>query len=239
MDINGSYYSGQGKRDNNEDSLTLLQTDAGLLALVADGLGGHAHGEVASQQAVTTICRLLQGEKPHRELLEEAIRQANREILAMQEPGQPMLTTVAALWLGQQEAVAANVGDTRIYQFRDGQIIYQSQDHSMAQMAVLAGQLDPSQIRTSRERNRLVRVLGSEEDTEADSQVLTLREGDRFLLCSDGFWEPVTEADMLALMEPEDTAAQWLERLRQIIQATNKPSQDNHTAIALILRGKE
>ena len=235
MDISISYYTSKGKRQNNEDAVSLMEGRNSLLAIVADGLGGHEDGEVASRQAVATLNRMLQSSNPDEDALVEAIQQASQEIYAMQEPKRPMRTTVAALWLGDYTVVAGNIGDTRIYQFRSGKIIYQSLDHSVAQMAVLVGEMDESEIRSSRDRNKLIRVLGDAAVPKVDCEPLTVQPGDRFLLCSDGFWEPVTEACMLQAAEASSTAQQWLAMMRQTVERVNSPIQDNHTAIALII----
>lgn len=235
MDISFSYYTAQGSRQNNEDTVSLLESRNSTLAIIADGLGGLADGAVASRQAISTINRLLQGKSPNEDLLIQAIQQASRDIYAQQKPNAPMCTTAAALWLGEYGAIAAHVGDTRIYQFRDGKIAYQSMDHSMAQIAVLVGELEPDKIRTSTERNKLVRVLGNEDLPKVDCSFLPVRTGDRFLLCSDGFWENVTEEFMLEAMKTAQTVRQWLETMRQKVLNEERPGQDNHTAIALLV----
>jgi serine/threonine protein phosphatase PrpC len=235
MNISISYYSEKGKRPKNEDAVSLLESSNGLLAIVADGLGGHDDGEIASQQAVNTMNLLLSPNQPDESKMIEAIQQASRDIFAQQKSTRNMLTTVAALWVSNTYAIAANVGDSRIYQFRNGKIIYQSLDHSVAQMAVLVGELDQSEIRTSKDRNRLVRVLGNEKAPKVDIKCLSVRQDDCFLLCSDGFWEAVTEEKMIETMLNANTADQWLSDMRRIVEKTNKPNQDNHTAIALTI----
>lgn len=235
MNISISYYSAKGKRTNNEDSVSLLENNNGILAIVADGLGGHADGEVASAQAVSTINKCLQSLPPDEERLVEAIQQASRDIYAMRDPKYPMHTTVAVLWLGDYSAMVANVGDSRIYHFRNNKIISQSMDHSVAQMAVLVGELESSEIRNSKDRNKLIRVLGDVKVPKVDSESLLVQQGDRFILCSDGFWEAVTEADMVRTMNSTQTAEEWLEAMRSIVERIAKPNQDNHTAIAIII----
>lgn len=235
MDIGISYYTATGKRQNNEDAVSLLEGSKGLLAIVADGLGGHEAGEVASSTAVSAMNRILQRRIPDEDELIDAIHQVNREIYEMQNPRQQMRTTLAVLWMGDHCVLAANVGDSRIYQFRNGKIIYQSIDHSVAQLAVLVGELDQNEIRSSKDRNKLIRVLGDAKSPKVDSEELEIQPGDRFLLCSDGFWEPVTEAFMLETAGESQTARQWLQLMRQEIERANNPMQDNHTAIAMIV----
>lgn len=235
MEISISYYTARGKRQNNEDAVSLLEGSNSLLAVVADGLGGHEAGEVASNHAVATLNRLLQAQTPEEDDLIDAIRQANQEIYEMQNAQSHMRTTVAALWLGDYRTIAANVGDSRIYQFRNGRIVYQSTDHSVAQMAVLVGEVEKSELRRSKDRNKLIRVVGEANPPKVDCVELTVQAGDRFLLCSDGFWEPVTEERMLETMASSATAQQWLRLMRQEVEHANNPTQDNHTAIALVI----
>ncbi len=232
MQISLSYYTHIGKRADNEDALAAVEGKSGLLACVADGLGGHQNGEFASRAAVAELRRLheegLLGDDP-----EGAVMRADAAVRRVHETAPGALTTVAALWLGADRAVAAHVGDSRIYQFRDGKILYQSVDHSAAQLAVAAGEITPQQIRTHRDRNKLIRVLGGEIAPKVTLKRLTLRSGDRFLVCSDGFWERVTEEEMLASAQRSGDAAQWLDELRAIAQPA---ARDNNTAIAILVR---
>lgn len=235
MDISVSYYTAQGGRAVNQDAVSLLENGRTTLAIVADGLGGHEAGEVASKQAVSTINNMLQATKPSENAIVDAITQANHDIYALQNPAKKMRTTVAALWISSGLAIAANVGDTRIYQFRDGRIIYQSIDHSVAQMAVLVGELHPDDIRKSSDKNKLIRVLGDATSPKVDTQVLSVQSGDRFLICSDGFWGVVTEHEMLASITRGTSAQKWLEQMRRKVDVFSDENQDNHTAIALII----
>ena len=235
MDISISHYTAIGKRETNEDAHALLESDASLLAIVSDGLGGFADGEIASQQAISTLHKLLWDKFPDEDLLIDSIQQASKEIFQMQPPNCPMCTTVAALWIGNNSVLAANVGDTRIYQFRGNRIIYQSVDHSVAQMAVLVGELNKEEIRTSKDRNKLTRVLGDARQPRVDTYKLNVQTGDCFLICSDGFWEAVTEEDMVCTLLKSPSVDRWLFEMRQIVEHTNNPKQDNHTAIAVIV----
>lgn len=236
MDITCAMYSAIGQRETNEDSADFLKKGDCLLAIVADGLGGLDDGEVASSTAVDVLLKQLRyTQDPDEDELYDAIQAASQKINATQAPPSQMRTTVAVLWINGQTAVAANVGDTRIYQFRDGEIIYQSMDHSVAQMAVLVGDLKESELRTSKERNRLIRVLGDEIPPKADTETLSVQSGDRFLLCSDGFWEPVTEADMVEAAQATASAEAWLDAMRSYIGRPGKPEHDNNTAIAVFV----
>lgn len=233
MMIDFSDYSHIGRRQNNEDSLCALQIPGGFLAVVADGLGGHRNGEFASRQAVETLRRCLNRRVPLSEdLMEEAVIQANTDVFSIQGRWPEAKTTVAVLWLQGNMAVAANVGDSRVYQFRGGKVIYQSVDHSLAQLAVVAGKISTQQIRNYPERNKLTRSLGWEESPWIDIRILSVQPGDRFLLCSDGFWEEITEDRMLEMAAMHKDAEAWLQAMRALVQPR---ASDNNTAVAAVV----
>lgn len=229
-----SAYSHVGLRENNEDAFGTHPGEHTFAAVVADGVGGHELGEEASRQAVSHILAAIGDAEPDEDLLLDAITGASLAISHGESHG---YTTVTALWLSQESAIAAHVGDSRIYQFRDGKIRYQSLDHSDVMMAVLMGELPPESPRTHPSRNRIFRALGLPGDVpKVDSRVLDIQPGDRFLLCSDGFWEPVWEEDMLKAMANTATAEDWLSQMKALVESACDPFQDNHTAIAIIVK---
>ena len=233
MNVSLSYYSGLGNRKNNEDAVSALENDNGLLAVVADGLGGQDNGEFASRQAVKTLNSLLSAEEISSNALKEAITQANTEICALQSEHPGAQTTIAVIWLGDGYAEAMHVGDTRIYQFRGDRIIYQSVDHSVAQLGVIAGDLTLDEIRTHRDRNKLFRALGDPNMPKIAEKLLDVQKGDRLLLCSDGFWEGIVEEEMLRCMRITENAESWLRKMREI---TEPKASDNNTAIAIVIQ---
>lgn len=231
MEFQFAGYSNIGMRSGNEDSYAVKPYGAILLAMVADGLGGHANGEVASSLAVNTVIGLLSGKPVDEDALLEALLRANSQICQAGIHGH---TTAAAVWMDQETALAAHVGDSRIYHFRDGRILFQSEDHSYVQVAVLVGELEPSAVRHHPDRNRIFRVLGDPaEAPRIDSRELDLRPGDRLLICSDGFWEPVTEEDMLRTLAETGSAEEWLAAMKLLIEITQDPEQDNYTAVCI------
>ena len=232
MNLSLSYYSGLGKRKNNEDSVSVLESVNGVLAVVADGLGGQDNGEYASRQAVKVLHDRLVGESISSRKLKDAILEANTEICALQADHPGAQTTIAAVWIGDGVAEAAHVGDTRIYQFRGDAVLYQSTDHSVAQLGVMAGDLKLEDIRTSRDRNKLFRVLGNRQVPRIAEKKLDVQPGDRLLLCSDGFWEGILEAEMLRCAKQTDNAEDWLRKMREIAEPA---AGDNNTAVAIVV----
>lgn len=226
-------YSHIGERDTNEDCCLICHQPDGLLSIVADGLGGHDNGEVASRLAVETIAAALKEAEFDEDELGYAIVRASEAIVKADISGH---TTVAVLWIRGNQALAAHVGDSRIYQFRENRIHFQSLDHSAVQMAVLVGELPKEALRTHPDQNKLFRVLGDPNSPpKMDMAELTVKPGDAFLLCSDGFWEPVTEEQMRSSLSSSPDVNAWLNAMRQIVEAARDPRQDNNTAVCIFI----
>lgn len=233
MNIEVAYYSDIGGRQFNEDAVSVTESDTGMLAIVADGLGGHGGGELAAKRSVSMVTGELLCAVPNESALVSAIEKANASILAMQNAEVQMKTTIAACWITGNRGFLANVGDTRIYLIRGEEIIYQSIDHTVAQLAVLGGAITAEEIRTTKDRNKLLRALGSGTELKIDTKVLELKPQDRFLICSDGFWEYITEPELLCFLHGNETASAWLNAMRKHIEEKGDSRMDNHSAIVL------
>lgn len=236
MNLSVSYYTTKGGRSSNEDSISLLENKDNTLAMVADGLGGHQDGAVASESAVRVLNHRLTGRALDPGELEAAIEAANEEISRCQEEHPGMKTTLALLWLDKQCAYAAHVGDSRIYQFRNKALVFQSIDHSVSQMAVMVGEITADQIRGHKDRNKLVRALGAAKQVKPDIRELEVFPGDAFLLCTDGFWELITEAQMQEALSYCATANEWLLKMRQRVDQRSGAKSDNQSAVAIIIQ---
>ena len=233
MNIDFCKYTNIGGRTNNEDSIAVFRQDSGILCVVADGLGGHDNGEIASGIAVKTLHEQVFG-KLSEDTLRAALDEANRGVCEA-AAGSNMKTTVAALWIDAGCVLAANVGDSRIYQFSDGKIAYQSMDHSLAQLDMIAGDVSYSDVRNNPDRNKLIRVVGMQNGFKADVEALTCHKGDAFLLCSDGFWENLMEAEMLECLSNAGSAKQWLSEMCRILIPRLNGDSDNNSAIAVLV----
>ncbi len=232
-----SSYSSVGGRDNNEDACRAEDYADGCLFVLADGLGGCECGEIASNTAVNAIFEYYRAnaEEPD---IEEAVNLANSRVIdAQNDDKKKMKTTITVAHVTKDRVHFAHVGDSRIYAFLDGQIVYQSIDHSASQMAVLVGKITPDQIRHHEDRNILTRALGVSYDLKVDMTSLGVWEYDALLLCSDGFWEYIEEEDMCRCLTNAQTPEQWLQAMRQIADACAPANRDNNTAVVM-MRGK-
>jgi serine/threonine protein phosphatase PrpC len=238
------------RRSSNEDSYC-TRADLGLF-VVADGMGGHVAGEVASRIAVDTIQKFINetaGADKNRtwpfpfdptisldaNRLKAAFRLANRQIAnAITDAAdlRGMATTASALLAGQTRACVAHVGDSRIYVLRDGALEQITNDHSWVEEQVRAGALTPIAARQHPWRNVVTRALAGGEDPEIDVVELSPKKGQRFLLCSDGL-STVVAHDTIARILGEEHAE--LETICQaLIAAANEGGgPDNITTLVL------
>lgn len=195
----------------NEDNWGWVQLDADTyLYAVADGMGGHDSGEVASELASHVICKVAREKlaaNPTTDpdaleaLLRESFQAGNNTVKSTAESrGNDMGTTLVALLVQGNQGFMANVGDSRGYLVRDGQLIQVSKDHSLVGKMVEQGRLTSEEARTHPHSNILLRTVGTERDVEIDVFRMELKSGDRVLMNSDGLWGEVEDARILELM---------------------------------------
>ncbi len=235
MDVQTS--TNLGNRLGNEDALGYKIIDDRALFVLCDGVGGESHGEVASALVKDS---LLDDFAHHytKDFLDEAILHAQERLLEKQkeEHENGMKTTLTVLLIEGHVAQYAHVGDSRIYHFEKDKIVSRTMDHSVAQMLVLSGDIKEKQIRNHPDRSALLRVMGMEWDEPAYSKSDRFSIGDEsaFLLCSDGFWEPITEKVMMKCLK-KHTCKEWLDGMNEAIEKKIKKinNADNYSAIAL------
>jgi serine/threonine protein phosphatase PrpC len=229
----------QGSRDNNEDSALCLERDGNYCFVVADGLGGHGQGEIASSLVTETF----RGEfaKGCEELPARGMEGSQLRIMEMQRimrAPEAMKTTAVALCIHENLCHWAHVGDSRLYHFQKNKLIQRTLDHSVPQMLVLAGDIKEKQIRRHPDRNRLLRVLGIpwESPQYALGGGVPLAIGQAFLLVTDGFWELIEEKKMLAALKKSRDVDTWLGLMREEVEQNGKGhDMDNYTAIAVVV----
>ena len=219
-----SVYTCEGGYDHNEDSVFC----GGDMFAVADGLGGHSGGGEASRAAVKYIAEHY-SEVDSPEEMSRLFEGANT---AVRKLGGGM-TTVAAARLREGVFTFGNVGDSRVYYFRNGRVAAQTRDHSVCQAAVELGQITPEQIRGSEDRSQLLKVLGSGERLELKRlpEQIAAQSGDAFLLCTDGFWEHIHEHEMECDLAKSATPGEWSARMLKRLLLRTGNSGDNYTVI--------
>ncbi len=232
-----------GGRDINEDyALTEMKSDIIGCCVVADGLGGHRFGEEASSCAAEAFAEEFRsrGECSAR-CLNELFETAQETLLKRtEEPGhQGMRTTFTALIVQGNNAIWGHIGDSRLYLFRDGKVERVTADHSVAYISYLNGEISYDEIRRSPDQNRLIRSLGSPDKFKPEllEQPIPIEDGDAFLLCTDGFWEYISEKEMLQALKKSATASRWLAKMARTIKknASKEPDRDNCTAITVFI----
>ncbi|NNJ85415.1 MAG: serine/threonine-protein phosphatase [Gammaproteobacteria bacterium] len=238
-----------GGRAGNEDAHAAFTLGDGRFGwIVADGLGGHGGGDVASRIAVDTLSDYFResaaasGFGLSGEMLDGALKAAQSAIIAARKQ-QPqfsrMHSTVVMLVTDGVIARWAHLGDSRLYHFRDGRLSAQTGDHSVPHMLHLAGEITLAQIRTHEDRNRLLRSLGSEGAWKPDisTEPLTLAQSpghsDAFILCSDGFWEYVLEQEMETDLAASATARDWVTKMERRLLDRVNGGHDNYTVVAV------
>lgn len=189
-------------RECNEDSLLLQQGSFGLFG-VADGMGGHNAGDVASRMAVLLLGRVLEGATPDEALLRGGIEEVN--LLMYEEQAKEaslsgMGTTMTVIWEDHERILLGHVGDSRAYRMRNGKMELLSQDHSMVAELVRNGIITEEQARTHPRRNVITRALGTAQTIEVDTATFDKKRGDKYLICSDGLYEYVTMEQMQAIL---------------------------------------
>jgi len=237
------------KRQGNEDRFCLDPTLG--LYVVADGMGGHAAGEVASRLAVETIQEWMEkylsgadtaivgsapaAASPGANFLLSSIRLANRIIFDAAKDRREyagMGTTVVAVLAQDDRFVLAHVGDSRIYQIRGDRIVQVSRDHSFVQQQLDNGMMSAEEAHQSQYRHMITRALGLKESVDVDLTEQPARPGDVLLLCSDGLSDLLDDQEILAAVQEHGDA---LDRVCQALvdRANSKGGDDNITVLAV------
>lgn len=229
------------RRESNEDDF-LLEPGRGVYA-VADGMGGHAAGEIASRLAIETLQEVLQrndtsaepmSAEDVAEWLRGAVVEANRRIcdsILLHEERRGMGTTVVALVHSGDDAVVGHVGDSRMYLLRRGELVRMTSDHSWVNEQVKLGLMNDDTAQRHPMRNIVTRALGSRTDVLVDLTSLQIQPGDVFLLCSDGLNTMLADEQIHALMlahrgDPEAAC-------RALVEETNRHGGDDNVTVVV------
>jgi serine/threonine protein phosphatase PrpC len=230
-------------RSGNEDNFFAEADERRGVFVVADGMGGHAAGEVASEMAVQIVARNLLPlttvlDRGAAERLAQAMKDANRAIydrMLAEVDKQGMGTTASVLVLSDNQFLIGQIGDSRIYLLRDGALTQLTKDHSYVQEQVDAGLLTPEQARYHPYSNVITRCVGASESVEADIYEGEMKPGDVFLLASDGLTGMVDDRRLQAMLLARSGPGRIVDAL--IAEANGRGGLDNITAIVIQVVG--
>lgn len=226
-----------GQRDNQEDSLWPLQDQVTLenrLFIVCDGMGGHEHGEVASQtvsQALGTWFQSRLIEPLSKAQLEDALYYAYAQLDEKDDGNlKKMGTTLTLLFIDSDGVTAAHIGDSRIYHIRPGKgLLYQSRDHSLVYELYQSGEITYEEMLTYPNKNIITRAMQPGKDNRTHPDVIHITDieaGDYFYLCSDGMLEQMDNNELYEIFSSNKSD----EEIQQLLIEATKKNQDNHTA---------
>lgn len=233
----------KGDREINEDSIEIFKDNDRMIFVLADGLGGHGGGEIASQKAIEAVGKTFenQDQEPVEKIMREAFQNAHDILKNIQEDLEEKYsfrTTLVILVVEEDCIIWGHIGDSRIYHFEQGKLIERSMDHSVPQILVNSGKLSEKKIRHHEDRNKLTRVLGAED--ENFKPFINVKEprnkGAALLICSDGFWEFIKEKDMEKTLGKSRTTRKWLSLMeKKVVKKGKNKNMDNYSAIAVLL----
>jgi len=233
--------SRQGPRQYNQDRLAYSYSKDALLLVVADGMGGHRHGEIAAQLAVTTMTDAFQRlavpmlSSPakflidHMQQIHDMIDQLTQERELVEAPR----TTIVAAVVQRGVLYCAHVGDSRLYHFRDGHLLYRTEDHSIVQSLYSKGIINKDDMSTHPYRHKVYSCLGGDVPPKIDlSDRHELAEGDTILLCTDGVWGAVTDEQIKRILN-SPSITDGVTTLLDVVENTSQEQGDNMSAIGL------
>lgn len=232
-------FSEKGRRNTNQDSMAPALADVSeetALFIVCDGVGGAADGEKASSMAATGFYQFLKDKVSNEQLVGEALRKVQEEIdlyLKSRQTSKGMGTTLALLQLNKNGAFVAHIGDSRVYQIREGRVIFCTEDHSLINAYKKQGIKDAHLAKS----NVITRAIqgGSVKAVNADTtQIRDVRENDYFLLCSDGVWGSFSEAFLMSVLNAASTDE---EKMNIISERCQTESNDNYSAYLIRISG--
>lgn len=232
--------SQQGPRKYNQDRVAYSYSKEALLAVVADGLGGHRHGEIAAQLAVKTLTESFQRlalptlADPAKFLLQHVLQvhDAIFNHVAVNDMLESPRTTIVAAIVQQDWLYCAHVGDSRLYHIRDGRLLFRTEDHSKIQALFRQGIISKDEMASHPERNKIYNCLGGEVAPQVDlAQKRALREGDTVLLCTDGLWSLVDDTELAEILQ-NGIVTDTLPVVMNLAESRADKTGDNMSAVA-------
>jgi len=218
-----------------------FERDGRYLFALADGLGGHGGGDVASELVVTKSLEVFE-DAPPKDCLALCFTKAQDALMEEQRKrgaGAKMKTTLVLFNIEPDRVGWGHIGDSRLYVFHSCRVVIRTSDHSVPQMLVSTGEITEKEIRSHPDRNRLLRVMGVEWDNPRYQLAgeFPLIAGTSYLLCTDGFWELIDEKEMCRDLKLAETPEEWLNLMEKKVLKNGKgKNMDNYSAIAVFIR---
>ncbi len=227
-----------GDRDINQDFMAHIVNESFALFVVADGLGGHLAGEKASRFFCQGLMRFADTygkqmpSEPTKVLsawVNAAVNEMKR-LFVIDKSGEDAHTTCAILYLDGRQALTAHCGDSRIYRMNPQHILWRTEDHSIPQQLFNEGKITEQEIAHHPDQNQLTRTINILKTPDVEiNQYPPIKKGETFLLCSDGFWEFVKQAELLQLAQPT-SSKDGLSKLARLSMFRAHGKSDNVTA---------
>lgn len=228
------------RRSNNEDACFVMKNDR--IFIVADGVGGNNSGEIASRTAVNEIAKFIE-DKPIdklkstekiKEYFDQCMIDVNFRVLELSqkfEENKGMATTVVIAYICKDKLYIVNVGDSRGYIFRDGELTQVTDDHTYVNTLLKAGLISEEEAETHENKNMITRAVGAEHTIDADFFVFPIKADDIILICTDGLYGEVCESDLVEELKKEKSMSDMCNELVEL--ANQNGGNDNITMVVL------
>ena len=242
MEITYASINEMGKRPYQEDTIGVCTYPDESMFSVADGLGGHGMGNIASQKIIENALGKFHRDCDPEEYFPQIFTEGNQMLCHLQDEKhapEGIKTTLACTVIQKDAIYGAYIGDSRIYIFEKNKMVFRTLDHSIPQMLVNAGEIKEKEIRNHPDRNRLLKVLG-DRDREVVPQMIPtyyMRKSAAVLLCTDGFWENILEKEMEKTLKNSRDPQEWMNRMKRTVRRRAMfKNQDNYSAICAWIR---
>ncbi|TYQ16966.1 UNVERIFIED_CONTAM: serine/threonine protein phosphatase PrpC [Acetivibrio alkalicellulosi] len=229
-----------GKRMEQEDSFATITTAKGVMAVLADGMGGYANGKLASSMAVDMFIQQFANAEslyPVDEFFANTARLSNRAILDKAK-GVRMGTTLVSVIIADRKLYSISIGDSAIILFRNNEFININKKHvyeAVLEERFVSGQISMRQVSNNPMKKRITSYIGAEvlKDMEISQKPIELKKGDKIILCSDGVTNSLSELELESVLIEKNEAFEAVEKIMSIIKRKNLAKQDNATIIVL------
>lgn len=234
--------SDKGSRKINEDRVGSYEKNKEYCFAVADGLGGHEKGEVASRMVVEECVELFKKNGFDEFFLRNAFEIGQEQLLEKQRADKKpddYKTTLVLLAMSEDNINWGHIGDSRLYLFKNKKYIMHTLDHSVPQMLVNIGEIEDKDIRNHPDRSHILSSMGIEWERPkyTIAEPIVPEKGMAFLLCTDGFWELINEDDMVKCLKKAEDVHKWMNNMEKIVRKNGKDkNMDNFSAIGVFIK---